>query len=79
MKICFMLPVFSVLSFLGVTFPNAYAYLDPWRDVWEAIAIGSFFLLLCEFVSPSPDFRDVFFAALEVPQSRKNREKGRAQ
>ncbi len=69
--------MYSVLSFLGIAFPNAYMYLDPWRHFWESIALGSFFLLLCEFVSPSADFRDVFFAALEVPEARKAREKGR--
>ncbi|KAJ9607998.1 hypothetical protein H2200_008077 [Cladophialophora chaetospira] len=72
-----MLPVYSLLSWLGIAFPNAYVYLDPWRESWESIAIGSFFLLLCEFVSPSADFRDVFFAALEVPEARKAREKGK--
>ncbi|KAH0844673.1 hypothetical protein AYO21_02004 [Fonsecaea monophora] len=77
LKICLLLPFNSLLSLLGIAFPNAYPYLDPWTDVWEAIALGSFFLLLCEFVSPSPDFRDVFFAALEVPRSRRAAEKGR--
>ncbi|EXJ71796.1 uncharacterized protein A1O5_05606 [Cladophialophora psammophila CBS 110553] len=77
LKICFLLPFYSLLSLLGIAYPNAYLYLDPWRDFWEAIALGSFFLLLCEFVSPSSDFRDVFFAALEVPQSRRAKEKGR--
>lgn len=76
MKICAMLPVFSLLSLLSIAYPNAYMYLDPWRGYWESIALGSFFLLLCEFVSPSADFRDVFFAALEVPESRKSRTKG---
>ncbi|OQU98388.1 hypothetical protein CLAIMM_04183 [Cladophialophora immunda] len=76
LKICLLLPFYSIFSLLGIAFPNAYPYLDPWRDFWEAIALGSFFLLLCEFVSPSPDFRDVFFAAFEVPQSRRAKQKG---
>jgi hypothetical protein len=76
MKIAFMLPMYSVLSWLGIAFPNGFVYLEPWTTWWEAIAIGSFFLLMCEYVSPSADFRDVFFAALQVPQSRKDKQRG---
>lgn len=72
-----MLPIYNILSFIGIAWPNSFIYLSMWRDFWEGIALASFFLLLCEFVSPSADFRDVFFAALEVPEARKAREKGK--
>jgi hypothetical protein len=77
LKICTLLPIYSLLSFISIAEPDAYVYLEPWCHYFEAIALGSFFLLLCEFVSPSSDFRDVFFAALETKASRKARERGK--
>ncbi|KAK4944418.1 hypothetical protein LTR10_016092 [Elasticomyces elasticus] len=73
LKICALIPIYSILSFLSIAFPNSYIYLDPWIDFFQGIALGSFFLLLCEFVSPSASSRDVFFAALQIPKSRMSR------
>ncbi|KAI1629515.1 organic solute transporter Ostalpha-domain-containing protein [Exophiala viscosa] len=73
LKICALIPIYSILSFLSIAFPNTYIYLDPWIEFFQGIALGSFFLLLCEFVSPSASSRDVFFAALQVPKSRLSR------
>ncbi|KAE9377553.1 hypothetical protein N431DRAFT_451734 [Stipitochalara longipes BDJ] len=66
MKICWLIPFFSIISFLSIYHPEAYIYLSPWLNVVESIAMGSFFLLLCEFVSESRAERDVFFAAFVV-------------
>ena len=71
-----MIPIEAFLNFISIVEPNAYVYLDPWIDVFQAWALGSFFLLMCEFVSPSAQFRDVFFAAFKVPQRRRNRDPG---
>ena len=68
MKICGLIPLYSLISFLSVAFPKAYNYLDPWLEFFQSIALVSFFLLLCEFVSPNEDKRTVFFAALEPPE-----------
>jgi hypothetical protein len=70
LKICALIPIYGIVSFITIAFPNSYIYLDSWIEVFQAIALGSFFLLLCEFVSPSSQSRDVFFAGLEVPKSR---------
>lgn len=67
LKICVLIPLYTVLSFVTVVAPDSYVYLTPWIDVYQAIALGSFFLLLCEYVSPSLESRDVFFAAMSVP------------
>ena len=70
MRICLIIPSYAILSFLQIYFPAAYVYIDPWLDVVQAIALGSFFLLMCEFVSPNSEQRDVFFAALDVPDRK---------
>ncbi|KAK5565439.1 hypothetical protein LTR43_009024 [Exophiala xenobiotica] len=71
LKISALIPIYSIISWITIAAPNSYIYLDPWLDFFQSIALGSFFLLLCEFVSPSAQHRDVFFAALEVPKSRR--------
>lgn len=73
MRICCYLPVLAVGCFLEVSFPSAYVYLNPWLDVAQAFALCNFFLMMCQFVSPSDARRDLFFAALEVPQKKKSR------
>jgi len=75
MKICLLLPFFSIVSILSIVFPEASVYLSPWLNFVESIAMGSFFLLLCEFVSESQVERDVFFAALVVVDKGSKRAK----
>ncbi|KAH8678394.1 hypothetical protein BX600DRAFT_149145 [Xylariales sp. PMI_506] len=72
MKIELFIPFLSILSFLAVCFPSAAVYLNPWVTYIESIALGAFFLLLCEFISPSPQLRDVFFATLPVKTKSKD-------
>ncbi|KAK8096040.1 Transmembrane protein [Apiospora kogelbergensis] len=70
LRICGYLPLFSVGLFLEAAFPDAYPYLTPWLDVFQAIALANFFLLMCQFVSPSDAHRDAFFAVFEVPAKK---------
>jgi hypothetical protein len=70
MKIAILIPFYSIFSFLSICFPKSSVSLTPWVNVVEAFAMGSFFLLMCEFVSPSAAKRDVFFAALLVPDKK---------
>lgn len=74
MRICCYLPIFAVGCLLEVSFPNAYVYIDPWLDFAQAVALCNFFLMMCQFVSPSDERREMFFAALEVPQDKKKDE-----
>ncbi|KAI0195923.1 organic solute transporter Ostalpha-domain-containing protein [Astrocystis sublimbata] len=77
MKIALFFPVLAILSFLAIAFPTAAVYINPWAVFVEAIALGAFFLLLCEFISPSSHQRDVFFAALPTTsESGKNGKNG---
>ncbi|KAJ5376953.1 hypothetical protein N7509_013839 [Penicillium cosmopolitanum] len=71
MKICILLPLYTVTSFLSICFPRAYTFLAPWLEVFQAVALGSFFLLLCEFISKdSATEIDIFFVAFEAPQKK---------
>lgn len=76
MRICCYLPLLAVGCLLETSFPNAYVYLNPWLDFVQAVALCNFFLLLCQFVSPSDSHREVFFAGLKVPQKKEKRRAG---
>lgn len=77
LKICTLIPVYSIGSWISIAWPNSYIYIYPWLEFYQGIALGSFFLLLCEYVSPSAASRDVFFAALKVPNKRRGRDSGK--
>ncbi|EFQ32419.1 hypothetical protein CGRA01v4_05840 [Colletotrichum graminicola] len=70
LRISLLIPFWSIFSFLSLCFPTAEVYLHPWLEFVQAICLGTFFLLLCEFVSPSEQHRDVFFAALTVKNKK---------
>jgi hypothetical protein len=55
--------MYSLICFLSVCFPKAEVYIHPWLDLVEGFALGSFFLLLCDYVSPHHEQRELFFAA----------------
>ena len=61
-----LIPLYSIISILSICFPKAKVYLTPWLDVFQANSLCAFFLLICTYVSPSDDQRDVFFAAMTV-------------
>lgn len=73
MRICCYLPIFCIGCLVEVSFPNAYVYLNAWLDVAQALALCNFFLMMCQFVSPSDSRRETFFAALHVPQKKSRR------
>lgn len=77
LRICCYLPIFSIGCFLEILFPNAYVYINPWLDFAQALALCSFFLMMCQFVAPSDTQREQFFAALQVPQGKKNTKRSR--
>ncbi|KAF9871477.1 duf300 domain-containing protein [Colletotrichum karsti] len=70
LRISLIIPFWSIISFLSICFPAAQVYLEPWLEVVQAVCLGTFFLLMCEFVSPSEQHRDVFFAALTVKDKK---------
>lgn len=52
-RILFMVPVYSVVSFLSYLYYRHAVYFDVLRDCYEAFAISSFFALLCHYVAPT--------------------------
>ncbi|KAL4905595.1 hypothetical protein BDW74DRAFT_152855 [Aspergillus multicolor] len=50
-KISLLLPLYTITSFLAICLPRASVYISPWMEVYQAIALVTFFLLLCEYVS----------------------------
>lgn len=70
LRICCYLPIFAIGLFLEAAFPNSYAYVSPWLDFFQAIALANFFLLMCQYISPSDAQRDAFFVVFKVPASK---------
>ncbi|KAM5357182.1 hypothetical protein ACJZ2D_016533 [Fusarium nematophilum] len=62
MRISTLITMYSLISFLSVYFPTAEVYIDPWLSLVEGLAFCSFFLLLCDYVSPNDDQREIFVA-----------------
>ncbi|KAI0154911.1 organic solute transporter Ostalpha-domain-containing protein [Xylariaceae sp. FL1272] len=76
MRIALFLPWTAALSFLQVLLPGQAVYIEPFATYIEAVALGAFFLLLCEFIAPSREQRDVFFAALPPTAGKKGNKNG---
>jgi hypothetical protein len=60
-RIIFTIPVFAIISFLGVAFNDAAIYLKPIDDFYEAFALACFFLLLCQFIRETAEEREEYF------------------
>ncbi|RAL13081.1 OSTA/TMEM184 family protein, partial [Aspergillus homomorphus CBS 101889] len=69
MRICTLLPLYSVLSFIAICAPEAHVYIDPWLDLFQAVALGIFYLLMLELLAPSSSRKDMFFAPLAIAPS----------
>ena len=60
-RVLFMVPIYSVVSFLSYFFYTRAVYFEVIRDCYEAFAIASFFSLLCAYVaSDLHDQKDYF-------------------
>jgi Organic solute transporter Ostalpha len=66
-----MLPSYAILSFVPICFPNSFVYVDGWTEVWQAVALYAFFLLLVEFLAPTAEEKFAFFGALKVKKTFK--------
>ncbi|KUI66940.1 hypothetical protein VM1G_02451 [Cytospora mali] len=70
LRICMLIPVVAVVQFIGQVEPATYFYLTPWADAMQAFAMGNFFLLMLEFISPHHNQRELFFSGLQIPQKK---------
>lgn len=67
LRISALLPVTSTIMLVGILVPESYFYIHPWADVMQALALGNFFLLMLDFVSPHKHELRSFFGDLKVP------------
>ncbi|RDB25344.1 hypothetical protein Hypma_007883 [Hypsizygus marmoreus] len=58
LRILFMPPIYSFISFLSYRFFRAYTYYSLIQVVYEAITLSAFLLLLIEFVADSTVVKD---------------------
>lgn len=70
LRISALLPVTTTIMLVGILVPESYFYIHPWAEVMQALAIGNFFLLMLEFVSPYSHEREAYFGDLKVPAWR---------
>ncbi|KAI9793678.1 MAG: hypothetical protein M1816_007573 [Peltula sp. TS41687] len=52
-RILLMVPIYSIVSFLSFEFYRHFIYFQVLRDCYEAVAIASFFTLLCHYIAPN--------------------------
>ncbi|EME45821.1 hypothetical protein DOTSEDRAFT_71499 [Dothistroma septosporum NZE10] len=64
-RILFMIPVYSIVSFLSYLFYKHAVYYEVLRDCYEAFAISSFFALLCFYVAPDLHSQKEFFRTIQ--------------
>ncbi|MCJ1311439.1 hypothetical protein MMC25_005110 [Agyrium rufum] len=70
-KIIGLISLLSLFSWIIIRYPKEYAYLQLWIEYIEAIALAAFFLLMCDFVSPSERVQDGFFATLQIKEKKR--------
>jgi hypothetical protein len=63
-RIVFMIPVYSIVSFLSYLFWRQAIYFEVLRDCYEAFAISSFFALLCNYVANNLHDQKDFFRSI---------------
>lgn len=64
-RILFMIPVYSVVSFLSYMFYRKAVYFEVLRDCYEAFAISSFFSLLCYYIAPDLHEQKEYFRGIQ--------------
>lgn len=75
MRIAILPPLYSIFSFLCICWPAKAVYFLPWLDTFQAASLVSYFLLLCEYVSPHHEGRDLFFSTVELQDKRAKTQK----
>jgi hypothetical protein len=64
-RIITIIPVFAIISFANIVLqlPGSI-YLAPWKEVYEAVALSTFFLLLLTFISPDATKHEEFMSTI---------------
>ncbi|KZF22804.1 DUF300-domain-containing protein [Xylona heveae TC161] len=64
-RILFMIPVYSTVSFLSYYFYRHAVYFEVIRDCYEAFAIASFFTLMCHYIAEDLHSQKEWFRGLK--------------
>lgn len=63
-RILFMIPIYSWISYLSFLFYHYSIYFQVIRDCYEALAIAAFFTLMCNYLAPSVHDQKDYFRAI---------------
>ncbi|OKL57467.1 hypothetical protein UA08_06929 [Talaromyces atroroseus] len=64
-RILFMIPIYSITSFLCVYFYKESVYYELIGNCYEPFAIASFFTLLCQYIAPDVHSQKEYFRQIE--------------
>ncbi|KAI9788539.1 MAG: hypothetical protein M1833_002912 [Piccolia ochrophora] len=64
MRVLFMVPIYSIVSFLSFMFYRNFIYYQVLMECYEAFAIASFFTLLCHYIGPNLHEQKEYFRSI---------------
>ena len=67
-RIITMVPVYVIFAWMSFMFYRDSVYLTIAELVWEAVAVASFYMLMCSWIAPSHAFQIEFFATRKAPK-----------
>ncbi|KAK0523770.1 hypothetical protein OC842_006031 [Tilletia horrida] len=65
-RMLFMVPIYSLVSFASYLFYEEALYYQVIRDCYEAVTITSFFLLLLQYVGDTPEEQHLVFREVKL-------------
>ncbi|KAL9931438.1 hypothetical protein V8E36_009724 [Tilletia maclaganii] len=65
-RMLFMVPIYSLVSFASYLFYRQALYYQVIRDCYEAVTITSFFLLLLQYVGDTPEEQHIVFRQVKL-------------
>ena len=63
-RILFMVPIYSAVSLLSFYYYQHSVYFEVIRDCYEALAIASFFSLMCSYLAPDLHQQKIYFRTI---------------
>lgn len=64
-RILFMVPVYSIVSWLSILFYNDSVYFEIIGDCYEAFCIAAFFSLMCHYIAPDLHSQKDYFRGIQ--------------
>lgn len=64
-RVLFMVPTYSIVSFLSYLFYTHAVYFEVIYQCYEAFAIASFFTLLCSYIAPDLHNQKDYFRGIQ--------------